>query len=259
MATLALRSARSFRCSSTFALLGSLASCACSGSDRDDSEASAPSTLRTELHGSSLSQPEYSAEELQALDEDPALEASKLPFAPPPDPDESRYVTASDGTRLALSFYFPAGFARNTDQAPVAYIETWYGRGAEAQGTPIELYRSAGFIVVIGDPRGFGASFGSQPSLLDDAVRENQLDIVRWLAVQPWSSGKVVSVGWSASCNAVDALAGSQVESLAGAIARAPDFDHHDYKLFPGGVPNTGIPSLGADGSSLTLPLKPWS
>jgi putative CocE/NonD family hydrolase len=244
MSTLSVRSARSSCARRSLTLSSLLWLSACSGSELELGERPEPEVQSSDLHGSSLPEPEYTPEQLQALAEDPATEALKEPFSPAPDADESRYVTVPDGTRLALSFYFPEGFDRSASKAPIAYVEAWYGRAVEARGTAIDLYRAAGFIVVIGDPRGFGSSFGSQPGLMDDAMRRNGQDIVRWLAAQPWSNGKVVAMGWSASCNSVDALAGSDVESLVGGIARAPDFDHYDHNLFPGGVPNSGILGL---------------
>lgn len=244
MSTLAARSARTSRPRHFLALSSLLWLVACSGSELDLGEVPEPEMQTSDLHGSSLPEPEYTPEQLQALAADPALEALKTPFAPAPAADESRYVTAPDGTRLALSFYFPAGFDRSASQAPIAYVEAWYGRAVEASGTAIDLYRSAGYVVVIGDPRGFGASFGSQPGLMDADMRRNEQDIVRWLTAQPWSNGKVVLLGWSASTNSVDALAGTDLDSLAGGIARAPDFDQYDHNMFPGGVPNNGILGL---------------
>jgi predicted acyl esterase len=135
------------------------------------------------------------------------LDASNLRFAAQHEPDEAHHVTARDGTRLALSVYFPPGFDRAASRAPVVYIETGHGRGVESRGTPLDLYRNAGFIVVIGEPRGFGASFGVPPGLLDDDVRHEHAGLMLWLAAAPWSNGKVVSVGWSASYDGVDAQA----------------------------------------------------
>lgn len=242
MSIIAIRSGCSLRRRPFLALSSLLWLSACGGARHD--ERPEPEVQSSDLHASTPSAPEYTSDELRALADDSALDVLELPFAPAPDADESRYVTVSDGTRLALSFYFPEGFDRSTSKAPVAYVEAWYGRAVEARGTPIDLYRAAGFVVVIGDPRGFGASFGSQPGLMDDDMRRNQEDIVRWLAAQRWSNGKVVALGWSASANSVDALAGSDVAGIAGGIARAPDFDHYDHNLFPGGVPNSGILSL---------------
>jgi putative CocE/NonD family hydrolase len=225
-------------------LLGSLWLSACSGSELELGDASSPEAQTSNLQHSSPPEPEYTPEELQALAEDPALEALDMPFDPPPPPDESSYVTAPDGTRLALSFYFPADFDRATRKAPIAFVEAWYGRAVEASGTAIDLYRAAGYVVVISDPRGFGSSFGSQPGLMNDDARRNLEDVVRWLLSEPWSNGKVVSLGWSASSNSVEALAGSKLEGVIGAVSRAPDFDHYEHNLFPGGVPNSGILGL---------------
>jgi putative CocE/NonD family hydrolase len=185
--------------------------------------------------------PEYTQEELLALAESPEVMSNNDPFANAPPRSESRYVTVSDGTRLALSLYFPAGFDRAKSKAPIAFVESWYPRDHnEATGTAIDLYRQAGFVVAIGDPRGFGASFGAQPGFLQERVRKDQVELIAWLSAQPWSSGQVAAVGFSISGTHAEAMAASGAPTLKAAIIRESDFDNYTNNLFPGGVPNLG-------------------
>jgi uncharacterized protein len=185
--------------------------------------------------------PEYTQEELLALAETPEVAANNNPFAQAPPRSESRYVTVSDGTRLALSLYFPEGFDRTKSKAPVAFVESWYPRDhTEATGTAVDLYRQAGFVVAIGDPRGFGASFGSQPGFLQERVRTDQVELIAWLSAQPWSSGQVAAVGFSISGTHAEAMAASDAPALKAAIIRESDFDNYTNNLFPGGIPNLG-------------------
>jgi uncharacterized protein len=185
--------------------------------------------------------PDYSAGELEALANSPEVVARNAPFAPPPAPNRSIYVTVSDGTRLALSLYFPDGFDEGVSKAPIAYIEGWYPRLKESDGEAIDLYRKAGFVVVIGDPRGFGASFGAQPGFLLDRAPRDQRQIVAWLTNQRWSNGKIASVGFSISATHAEGLAASGAPGLGAVVLRESDFDNYTNNLFPGGVPNLAM------------------
>jgi putative CocE/NonD family hydrolase len=186
--------------------------------------------------------PDYTKAELQALAASEAVTKLNSPFEPAPEPSQSVYVTASDGTRLAVSLYFPAGFEPSTMRAPVVYVEGWYPRATvEAGGEAIELYRQSGFVVAIGDPRGFGASFGSQPGFLLERARLDQQEIIGWLTSQPWSDGRAATAGFSISATHAEAMAASGAPGLRAAVIRESDFDHYTNNLFPGGVPNLSM------------------
>jgi len=185
--------------------------------------------------------PDYSSAELEALAASPEVVARNAPLEPAPAPSRSFYVSVSDGTKLALSLYLPEGFDETSEQASTVYIEGWYPRLKEAGGEAIDLYRKAGFVVVIADPRGFGASFGAQPGFLLERARLDQREIVAWLREQPWSNGKIASVGFSISATHAEMLAASAPAGLGAVVLRESDFDHYSNNLFPGGVPNNGM------------------
>jgi putative CocE/NonD family hydrolase len=192
--------------------------------------------------------PEYSASDLQAFAESPEVANLNEPWkAAAPAPDQSLHVTMSDGTRRAVSLYFPSGFDASVSRAPVVYIEAWYGRAVEATGTAIDLYRAAGFVVAISDLRGVGASFGSLPAFMTSEVRREQRELIAWLASQPWSNGKVAAEGFSISATYAEAMAASGAPALQAAIIRASDFDQYANNVFPGGLPNPRMMGLVAE------------
>lgn len=221
------------------AVLALLAS-SCGPNSADPNDAHEGSTAVEALQSASVVV-EYSPQQLEALANRPEVVGNNEPFRNAPSPSQSLYVPVSDGTRLALSLYFPSGFEPTRDKAPVVFVESWYPRATvEATGTAIDLYRQAGFVVVIGDPRGFGASFGSQPGFLQQRTRLDQVELIAWLAAQPWSNGEVAALGFSISGTHAEAMAASGHPALKAAIIRASDFDNYTNNLFPGGVPNLG-------------------
>ncbi len=48
-----------------------------------------------------------------------------------------------------------------------------------------------GYVVVVGDPRGLGASYGTRGASWDTQEAKDTHDLVEWLGVQPWSNGNV--------------------------------------------------------------------
>jgi uncharacterized protein len=179
--------------------------------------------------------------DLAALAASADVQARNLPFGAIPRADEARHLTGSDGTRLAVDIYYPAGLDRGAGQAPAMYIESWYGRRSEAVMNAIELYRAGGFVVVVGDARGFGASFGAQTSFISARARQDQREVLAWVAAQPWSNGATAVAGISLSASFAEVMAASGAPSLKAAIIRAEDFDHYQDNLFPGGVPNRNM------------------
>ncbi|HET6146516.1 MAG TPA: CocE/NonD family hydrolase [Polyangia bacterium] len=195
----------------------------------------------------------YTDSELEALAESPEVEHLKNPWVAAPPADRSFYVPMSDGIRRAVNLYLPAGFDDTTSQAPVIFVDAWYGRGLEVTGTAVELYRAAGFVVAIADLRGMGASFGAQPTFVTPEIRRDQNDLIAWFRAQSWSNGQVVAVGISISSTYAEAMTASGAPGLRAAIVRASDFDQYTGNVFPGGIPNPRMMGLVADVSEWML------
>lgn len=86
-----------------------------------------------------------------------------------------------------------------------AWSTLWQG-GAEAGDS--DYFVSRGYVHVVGNPRGFGKSEDGGSPVCDN------YDLVEWMAVQPWCTGKVGMVGLSAFAMAQWATAQLQPPSL---------------------------------------------
>ncbi len=129
-------------------------------------------------------------------------------------------VPMRDGTRLATDLYFPA----KSGVYPVLLERTPYGKHASVMvsiGAPQYLARN-GFVVAVQDCRGRYASEGSWYPFRDEAWGENRdgYDTVEWLAVQPFSTGKVATFGGSFAGFNQYTLAGAMPPHLAAAFPR---------------------------------------
>ena len=119
----------------------------------------------------------------------------------------SRYVVASDGTRLAMDLFLPtrAGAAAS-ERLPILWTMTPYRRAVADGGsiyTVVDLYEwlpellRQGYAVVCVDARGTGASFGSFQGMFHPRETQDAYDVTEWLAAQSWSNGRVGMFGQS--------------------------------------------------------------
>ncbi|MCX8036224.1 MAG: CocE/NonD family hydrolase [Candidatus Sumerlaeia bacterium] len=106
-------------------------------------------------------------------------------------------VPMSDGVRLATSIYLPSSDRR----WPAILIRTPYNKSHPLAPMIGSMANLRGYALVAQDTRGRFASEGSDfPVFLADgwAVQRDGFDTVEWIARQPWSDGRVATVGASA-------------------------------------------------------------
>lgn len=158
----------------------------------------------------------------------------------------SRYVEMDDGVRIAVDIWTPANVA--ADGVPTVLFLTRYWRSrvvadpapeADVNYGRARLFAEAGYAIVIVDVRGSGASFGSRTTeFAPDEIRDYG-QIIAWIAAQPWSNGRVATMGSSYLGNTAELAAIHGGDALRAAVPRFNDFDTYRYAVFPGGVPNT--------------------
>ena len=166
---------------------------------------------------------------------------------------ESRYLTASNGVRLAVDTYRPTRAGVHADRPlPVVLAMTPYNRAQVIDGrlvhplSPLvvdgrvhlnvylELNRH-GYAIVFFDVRGQGASFGGLSGLYSAEEGRDAAEVIAWLRAQPWCDGKVGMLGSSYGGGTQFLTAAEAPLGLAALFACHSFFDVYDT-LFPGGV-----------------------
>jgi len=162
--------------------------------------------------------------------------------------DKSYYLPMKDGTRIAVSLYFPGGTPPKS--APAILIQTRYGRATQftggAGGDP-QRWRDAGYVVAVIDTRGSTASFGPRRVDLGPEQQADVDEVVAHLASQPWSNGQVIAYGLSYMADTAVAATARAAPALIGAVAREVDFDVYRHLLVPGGVANDQFLNLWSE------------
>lgn len=103
-------------------------------------------------------------------------------------------VAARDGVKLATDVYLPVKGAIATGRFPTIVERTPYNKDGVSE-TLIEYFVTRGYAVVTQDVRGRFRSEGRWRPIRDDGA--DGADLLKWIGEQPWSNGKVGSMGTS--------------------------------------------------------------
>jgi putative CocE/NonD family hydrolase len=109
----------------------------------------------------------------------------------------SKYLNIR-GINIAVDIYRPSNDGINSvdDPYPVIYQHYAYNRGRIGENNVHYLVKH-GYVVIVDDARGTGASFGCKPYQFNREEALDSRDLIEWAAVQPWCNGKIGMFGGS--------------------------------------------------------------
>lgn len=173
----------------------------------------------------------------------------------------SKYVEMSDGVKLAVDIYFPRKGPRR-ETFPVVVEYTPYSRayanpafksldgkksrnlmGGRGAVIPMPFcfdmdLIAHGYVLVIADIRGSGASFGSRFDMTPK-IGTDGAELIEWIAAQPWCDGNVGMKGGSYMAISQILTAANKPPHLKGIFIMIYPFGFQD--LYAGGVYNAGF------------------
>ncbi len=111
---------------------------------------------------------------------------------------EHAWIPLADGTRLSARIWLPADAAADPVPAILEYLPYRHRDGTYVRDNGIHAYFAGhGYASIRVDIRGSGESEGV---LIDEYLKQEQddaLEVIAWIARQPWSTGKVGMMGIS--------------------------------------------------------------
>ena len=124
-------------------------------------------------------------------------------------------IPVRDGTRLAADVYLPAKDGQPLEgRFPTILSRTPYNK--DGMKGEAEWFVARGYAAVMNDTRGRFGSEGTWRMIVDDP--HDGYDVVQWITGQPWSNGKVGTVGTSYVGGTQHALACANPPGLAAMI-----------------------------------------
>ena len=156
-------------------------------------------------------------------------------------------VPMRDGVRLATDVYLPAEPQGAATRFPVVLERTPYGkttpsrseRGpgdtrAMSRATVAEFFVNRGYAVVYQDCRGRYKSEGEFVKYLSDG--NDGHDTCAWIVAQPWSSGRIATMGLSYAAHTQAALASAGAPGVAAMFVDSGGFSN----AYQGGIRQGG-------------------
>ncbi len=167
--------------------------------------------------------------------------------------NSAHYVAAEDGTRIALDLWLPADL--EADARIPTLIEgsrywrdvqpTLLGRIMNLFGSPgpgilpdgfKQYFNAKGYAYVHVEVRGTGASFGVHDGEYSPQEIADYAAILDWIVAQPWSNGRVGSVGVSYAGTTAELMTTIGHPALKAAAPLYSDFDTQYHLVTPGGI-----------------------
>jgi putative CocE/NonD family hydrolase len=161
----------------------------------------------------------------------------------------SMYVPLSDGVNLAITAFIPGDDSAD-EKFPVLL---WYMPGHREEIDPatgeihpaggyeaIEFFTSHGYVYVLAEMRGSGASEGVRFDRSPQVGADGR-DLVDWLGRQSWSNGNVGMIGSSYQGFSQFATAAQKPTALKAIFPEIAGFDEYTVMFRPGGILNTAM------------------
>ena len=159
----------------------------------------------------------------------------------------SRYVMVRDGTRLAVDVLRPTLRGELAQEPlPAIWTHTRYQRASLSQDGRVQSLAEGwnpwlapvirhGYVALVVDVRGGGASFGVNEGQFSERETRDAYDITEWIAAEPWCDGNVGMYGRSYLGITQYFAAGEAPPHLKAIFPEMASFDHYDY-VYPGGI-----------------------
>ena len=157
---------------------------------------------------------------------------------------KSQYIAMPDGVRLAVSTWLGKD---SSIKRPAVLTTTRYWRATAFADDKLEFqafypsasyFHAQGYVLVVADARGSGASFGCREAEMSPTEVEDIGELITWIAQQDWCDGRIATTGTSYSAGTALYSLVTAAAALKLTVCRAPDFDGYRHLVAPGGIVN---------------------
>jgi uncharacterized protein len=162
---------------------------------------------------------------------------------------QSLYLAMRDGVKIAVDVVRPESASGDTRFPTILFMARFWRsfalRGFKPPNrVPIgprdplpEFLAANGYVIVVVDSRGSGASFGTTPHPFNPEELQDYGEIVEWIIQQPWSDGRVGATGISYEGTTSQLLPVAHPSATKVVIPQEVELDLYTDTMFPGGIP----------------------
>lgn len=155
----------------------------------------------------------------------------------------SHFVMLDDGVKLAADVHLPEGYIEGKLPVLIQFERYWRSSdNRKDKGATPKLYgrdkffNENGYIIIIVDTRGTGASFGTRYSEYSPQEVMDAKTVLDWVITQPWSDGNIGSYGTSYTGTTAELLCATKHPSIKAVIPGWSDFDLYRSPARPYGL-----------------------
>ena len=156
---------------------------------------------------------------------------------------KSYYVPMEDGVHLAVDVFLPKEYSEEELPVLIQFERYWRSSINKRKGiTEPGLYGRAkyfsenGYVIVIVDTRGSGASFGTRLSEYSPQEVKDAGTVLDWVVTQPWSNGHIGSYGTSYTGTTAELVCATKHPALKAVVPGWSDFDIYRSPVRPYGL-----------------------
>ena len=164
-------------------------------------------------------------------------------------------VSMRDGVRLATDVYLPVN--QGPGPFPVVLERTPYNKGVCENDMALYFARR-GYVSLVQDERGRHQSEGRYYYLVDNGwgERRDGYDTIEWAGTQPWSNGKVGTIGGSFTCMNQYLTAPTRPPHLAAMVCSQTASNPYRELFYTGGAIHLIMPSWLLSQQEMARPFR---
>lgn len=155
----------------------------------------------------------------------------------------SHFVQMEDGVNLAVDVYLPSSPTGEKLPTLVQFERYWRSSVNPKQKDSLpklygrsKYFSDNGYVIVVVDTRGSGASFGTRISEYSTQEVLDASKVIDWIVAQSWSNGRIGSYGTSYTGTTAELLCATKHPAVKAVIPGWSDFDVYRSPVRPYGL-----------------------
>ena len=154
------------------------------------------------------------------------------------------FIEMSDGVQISTKIWFPDDYLINKQPIIFEFIPYRKSDASSMRDYKVHyFFAENGYISVRADMRGHGDSEGTMEDEYSKRERQDALEIIEWLAAQPWCNGNIgmMGISWGGIASLQATMKAPKALKAIIAVGASLDRYYDDGAYLVGGYPGQGL------------------